>query len=103
MKLTLVVSRRCAGNRLGSTVSTTAAASRTSNNGTAAGRERLKTIVAAQHSYAGVSGVVEPVDLSVLLDDALKINSTMFERHRVQVEREYAELPALLLDRIDNV
>ena len=62
--------------------------------------DHIKTIVAAQHSYAGVAGVIEPTDLSVLLDDGLKINMTAFlERHRVQVEYEYADLPPLLIDK----
>jgi hypothetical protein len=61
--------------------------------------DHIKTIVAAQHSYAGTSGMIEPVDLAVLLDDAIKMNTSMFERHMVRVEQEYADLPVLLLDK----
>ncbi|HEV2973055.1 MAG TPA: ATP-binding protein [Pirellulales bacterium] len=61
--------------------------------------EHIKTIVATQQSYAGVSGVIEPIDLHTLLDDAIKMNSSSFERHGIAVQREYAELPKLLLDK----
>ncbi len=61
--------------------------------------DHIKTIVAAQHSYAGTSAMIEPVDLAVLLDDAIKMNSSTFERHMVRVEQEYADLPVLLLDK----
>jgi signal transduction histidine kinase len=61
--------------------------------------EHIKTIVATQQSYAGASGVVEPVDLHELLEDALKMHGASFERHGIQVERDDADLPKLLLDR----
>jgi two-component system, NtrC family, sensor kinase len=61
--------------------------------------EHIKTIVATQQSYAGVSGVIEPIDLHQLLDDAIKMNSSSFERHGIAVQREYAELPKLLFDK----
>ena len=61
--------------------------------------DHIKTIVAAQHSYAGTSGMIEPVDVAVLLDDAIKMNTSSFERHMVRVEHQYADLPVLLLDK----
>lgn len=61
--------------------------------------EHIKAIVATQQSYAGVSGVVEAVDLSVMLDDALRLNATAFERHRIKVIKEYAPLPKVLVDK----
>ena len=61
--------------------------------------EHIKTIVATQQSYAGVSGVIEPIDLHRLLDDAIKMNSSSFERHGIVVDRDDAELPRLLLDK----
>ena len=43
--------------------------------------EHTKTIVATQQSYAGVSGVVEPVTIGELLDDALRMYSASLDKH----------------------
>jgi two-component system, NtrC family, sensor kinase len=61
--------------------------------------EHIKAIVATQQSYAGVSGVIEAVDVATMLDDALRLNATAFERHRIQVVRQYAALPKVRLDK----
>lgn len=61
--------------------------------------EHIKTIVSTQQSYAGVSGVIQLTDVNALLDDAVRLNSSSFERHSIEVVRDYAELPQLLLDR----
>jgi signal transduction histidine kinase len=59
----------------------------------------IKEIVAMQQNYATVSGVRETVELQVLLEEALKIHSCAYERHRVTVAREYQPLPAMSVDR----
>jgi C4-dicarboxylate-specific signal transduction histidine kinase len=61
--------------------------------------EHIKAIVATQQSYAGVSGVIEAVDLSTMLDDALRLNATAFERHRIKVIKQYSPLPRILVDK----
>lgn len=61
--------------------------------------EHIKTIVSMQQSYAGVFGVVEPVALADLLDDALKLNSASFEKYGIEVRREYAELPEVCVEK----
>jgi two-component system, NtrC family, sensor kinase len=58
----------------------------------------IKTIISTQQSYAGVSGVVEAVDISTILDDAMKLNSASFERHKISLTRDYASIPKLRLD-----
>ncbi len=59
----------------------------------------VKTIVSTQQSYAGVSGVVETVDIATTLDDAMKLNSASFDRHKVKVTREYEPIPKVRLDK----
>jgi two-component system, NtrC family, sensor kinase len=61
--------------------------------------DHVKTIVATQQSYAGVSGVTEEFEVSSALDDALKLNSAAFDRHRIEIVREYQDLPKVRLDR----
>ena len=61
--------------------------------------EHIKTIVATQQSYTRISGMVEPMDINALLDDAIRLNVSSFERHRIHVVREYADLPTVLVDK----
>ena len=61
--------------------------------------DHIKAIVATQQSYAQVAGVSEPVELKGLLDDALHLSEASFARHKVEVVREYGDVPTLNTDR----
>jgi len=61
--------------------------------------EHIKTIVATQQSYTRISGVVEPIDVIALLEDAVGLHCLSFERHSIRVVREYADLPPVLIDK----
>lgn len=59
--------------------------------------DHIKEIVAAQQSYARVSGAQEMVSLPDLLDDAVRINA--LGAHQIEVVREYAEMPLIATDK----
>jgi signal transduction histidine kinase len=61
--------------------------------------DHIKDVVATQQSYAGGSSIVEPVQISDLVEDALRMNDGALVRHRVTVVKEYAQVPQALLDR----
>ncbi len=61
--------------------------------------DHIKDIVSTQQSYAGVSTLLEPVQISALMDDALRMNSGALNRHHVTVVKEYAEVPELMADK----
>ena len=62
--------------------------------------EHIKEIVAMQQSYAKVSGVYENLDLVALVEDALRINAAAFDRHGIELVREFAEnIPLVRVDR----
>jgi PAS domain S-box-containing protein len=62
--------------------------------------EHIKEIVAMQQNYAKVSGVYENLPLVPLVEDALRMNAAAFERHSVEVVRDFApELPLVRVDR----
>jgi len=61
--------------------------------------EHIKTIVATQQSYAGVSGIIESCDVDAALDDAVQLNSSSFDRHRIVVVRDYAAASKVDLDK----
>ena len=61
--------------------------------------DHIKDIVAMQQSYAKVSGMIEPVSIASLAEDALQINDAALARHGIKVVREYAEVPLVAADK----
>ena len=61
--------------------------------------EHIKDIVAMQQSYAKISGVTESIKATELVEDALRLNAGALTRHDVQVVRDYAVDPALIIDK----
>ena len=61
--------------------------------------EHIKAIVATQQSHARVGGSLEKLDPQVLMENALQINCAAYERHQVEVLRDYKPAPPVLVDR----
>ncbi len=59
----------------------------------------IKEIVSMQQSYAKISGVIEPLPAADLVKDALELNSAAFERHKIEVIREFARVPQVMVDK----
>jgi signal transduction histidine kinase len=61
--------------------------------------EHINGIVTLQQNYASVSGLLELLPVTNLVEDALRINAGAMERHKIQVVREFSEAPPVLLDK----
>jgi PAS domain S-box-containing protein len=62
--------------------------------------EHIKEIVAMQQSYAKVSGVYEDLPAAGLVEDALRMNAAAFDRHGIDLVREFAgNMPLVRVDR----
>ena len=62
--------------------------------------EHIKEIVAMQQSYAKVSGVYENLAPASLVEDALRMNAAAFDRHHIDLLREFDKnLPVVCVDR----
>ena len=62
--------------------------------------EHIKEIVAMQQNYAKVSGVYEDLAATALMEDALRMNAAAFDRHGIELVREFAEnRPPVRVDR----
>jgi PAS domain S-box-containing protein len=59
----------------------------------------IKEIVAMQQTYAKVGGLVETLPIAKLIDDALQMNVAAFDRHRIEVVREFQDVPPVAVDR----
>jgi signal transduction histidine kinase len=61
--------------------------------------EHIKVIVAMQQALARVGGIVGPVVLSEVIEDALQLSDLSLARHGITIVRDFAELPRLESDR----
>jgi signal transduction histidine kinase len=60
----------------------------------------IKDIVAMQQNYACAAGVTETVQAAELVEDSLRVNHAAFERHRVEIVRDYErQLPPMTVDK----
>ncbi|HEX5749810.1 MAG TPA: ATP-binding protein [Archangium sp.] len=63
------------------------------------GVEHIKSIVSMQQRHASSAGVREQVAMPVLIDEALRLHAASFEQLGIRVERDYAPVPPLSVDR----
>jgi PAS domain S-box-containing protein len=62
--------------------------------------DHIKEIVVMQQNYARISGLTESVNVTDLVEDALRMNSVALQRHQVQLVREYAsDLPPITVEK----
>jgi PAS domain S-box-containing protein len=61
--------------------------------------EHIKDIVVMQQSYAKISGVVETLKISDLVEDALRLNLGSLQHHGVEVIREFEDLPPMDVEK----
>jgi PAS domain S-box-containing protein len=61
--------------------------------------EHIKDIVVMQQNYAKISGVVETVQITGLVEDALRMNIGALQRHGVKVLREYDDVPLMDVEK----
>ena len=61
--------------------------------------EHLKSIISMQQKHARTGGTVEQVVVPQLIDEALRLHAVSFERLGIRIERDYAQVPSLMVDR----
>lgn len=61
--------------------------------------EHIKDIVGMQQNYSKVSGVTETLQISDLVEDALRMNASALTRHDVHIVREFMEVPPVTIEK----
>lgn len=61
--------------------------------------EHIKEVVAMQQNYARRSGVMEVLSAVDLVENAIEIQNDAFVRHKVEITRDYQDVPPVLADR----
>ncbi|AKK00050.1 histidine kinase [Pseudomonas chlororaphis] len=61
--------------------------------------DHIKEIVTTQQTYAGAARLVEPLHVTDLFEDALRMNSGALSRHHVTVIKDYQDTPTILGDK----
>jgi PAS domain S-box-containing protein len=59
----------------------------------------IKEIVAMQQDYAKSSGILESLQVTELVEDALRMNTGAMQRHNVKMVRDFVELPPILTEK----
>ena len=63
------------------------------------GIDHIEEIVAVQQNYAGVSGIIESVSLSKMMDDVLRMYQDSFSKHKIKVIKHYKETTPILIEK----
>lgn len=61
--------------------------------------DHIRDIIAMQQSYAKVSGVVETVQVSDLMEDALRMNGATLARPDIALVKDYQSTPAISVEK----
>ncbi|HLL01206.1 MAG TPA: ATP-binding protein [Myxococcaceae bacterium] len=61
--------------------------------------DHVKSIISMQQRHARVGGAIESVSVPQLVDEALRLHARGFEQVGARIERDYSEVPVLLVDR----
>jgi len=61
--------------------------------------QHVAEIIQLQQSHGKAKGLIEPTSVASLVEDALQINAEALARNGIEVTRDIANLPTLLLDR----
>jgi len=59
----------------------------------------IKEIVSMQQAYATTAGIVETLDPTSLMEDALRMNAGALVRHEIEVRREFHPTPAISAEK----
>jgi signal transduction histidine kinase len=63
------------------------------------GINHIEEIIAVQQSYAGVSGLVEKVVISDMMDDVLKMHAEMFRKYKIKITKNYSKTIPILIEK----
>jgi signal transduction histidine kinase len=61
--------------------------------------DHIKDIVTTQQRYAKLGGFAERIDVRHLVDESARINGHGLERHGVKLEREFGQVPEIVVDK----
>jgi C4-dicarboxylate-specific signal transduction histidine kinase len=61
--------------------------------------EHIKDIVAMQQSFAKASGVMETINVTELVEDALRMNLSGLARHDIEVIKEFNDTPLITVEK----
>jgi DNA-binding LacI/PurR family transcriptional regulator/signal transduction histidine kinase len=60
----------------------------------------IAEIITAQQNYAGIEGIIEELDLGLVIEDALKLHAEMINNYQVQIVKEFQVVPKVPAERI---
>lgn len=61
--------------------------------------DHIKSVISMQQSYASSAGLREQTSITDLVEDAIKINMQGIQRHGIKIEKIFADIPLLYMDK----
>jgi signal transduction histidine kinase len=61
--------------------------------------EHINAIVSMQQNHAKLSGILEELDVKTIIEDAIQMNSVAYNRHAIELVRDFQPVPPVLVDR----
>jgi signal transduction histidine kinase len=61
--------------------------------------DHVKRVIAMQQGYAKASGVTEEIVLAGVIEDSIRLQGASFERHGIQVVRQFEAVPPMDVDK----
>ena len=65
--------------------------------------DHIKEIVTMQQAYATMVGVVEPLDPTTLMDDAMRMNAGALARHDVSCVKDFQTVPRVIAEKLSLI
>ncbi len=63
------------------------------------GINHVEEIITVQQNYAGVSGVIETISLSKMMDDVIRMYQDRFDKYNVKIVRYYKKTPSISVEK----
>ncbi len=61
--------------------------------------DHIRSIVSMQQQHARTGGKLEELSVPQLIDEAMRLHAISFERMGILIERDYADVPPIIVDR----
>lgn len=61
--------------------------------------EHMKKVISTQQGYARVTNATETLSASDIIEDALRMNTPALNRRNIVIERDYGEVPPVMVDK----
>lgn len=60
----------------------------------------IQEVITAQQNYASIEGIIEELDIAIVIEDALKLHTEMLNNYQIQIVKEFQVTPKVSAERV---